>query len=141
MLLIKCRLKKLITLDSNDYTVLFTDQIFINSLSQNTQSSSCFNTHGREYQTLRPAFQTLGQAFEALRENKKLVQELEKVGRMFVLQHGPCCPNQPRYSNNNELSLEKTTQSANQHLSEFDSVILGGDFKGLQKLQKLETIS
>ena len=35
-------------------------------------------------------FQTLGRAFEALRENKKL-------GRVFVLQHGLCCPNQPRY--------------------------------------------
>ena len=121
--------------------VLFTDQIFIKFLSQNIQSSACFNTHGRGYETLRPAFQTLGQAFEALRENEKLSQELEKVGCMFVLQHGPCCPNQPRYYNNNELSLEKTTQSANQHLSEFDSVIVGGDFKGLQKLQKLETIS
>ena len=42
-------------------------------------------------------FQTLGRAFEALRENKKLGREFEKLGRVFVLQHGLCCPNQPRY--------------------------------------------
>ena len=117
MLLIKCRLKRLITQDSNEYTVLFTDQIFINSLLRNTRPSACFKTHDRAFQTLVRTFQrlsrasqTLGRAFEALIENQKLSrvfdklgrvfenlgQVFKKLGRMFVLQHGPCCPNQPR---------------------------------------------
>ena len=110
MLLIKCRLKRLITQDSNEYTVLFTDQIFINSLLRNTRPSASFKTHerafqtlGRTFQTLGQASQTLGRAFEALIENQKLSRVFDKLGRvfkklgrMFVLQHGPCCPNQPR---------------------------------------------
>ena len=54
--------------------------------------------------------QQIGRAFEALRENQNLGREFEKLGRVFeklgrvfkklgrvlVLQHGPCCPNQPR---------------------------------------------
>ena len=51
--------------------------------------------------TRNRAFQILGQAFEALRENQKLGPEFEmlgrvskKLGRMFLLQRGPCCPNQ-----------------------------------------------
>ena len=43
------------------------------------------------------AFQTLGRSFEALRENQKLCREFEKLGRVFVLQHDLCCPNQPWY--------------------------------------------
>ena len=89
MLLIKYRLKRLITLDCNEYTVLFTDQIFINSLQQNTWPSARFKTFGRVFQALGRAFQTLGRAFDSLRENQKL-------DRVFVLQHGPCCPNRPR---------------------------------------------
>ena len=110
MLLIKCRLKRLITPDSNEYTVLFTDQIFINSLKRNTRSSACFKTHGQAFQTLGQAFQTLDRASEALRENKKLSRYFEKLGRVFeklgqvlrklgcvfVLQQSPCCPIQPR---------------------------------------------
>ena len=115
MLLIKCRLKRLITLDSNDHTVLFTDQIFMKYSKRNTRPSTCFNTHGRAFQTLGRAvqslgraFQTLGGAFEALRENKKPGQEFEKLGRVFVLQHDPCCPNQPRYP-----KPSKTQQNSN----------------------------
>ena len=42
------------------------------------------------------AFQELGRAFEALRENQRLSRVFKKLGRMLVLQHGPCCPNQQR---------------------------------------------
>ena len=104
MLLIKCRLKRIMTLDSKDYTVLFTDQIFINSLQRNTRPDTCFKTHGRAFQTLGQAFQALGRAFKTLRENQKLSRELEtlgqvfkKLGSVFVLQHRPCCPIQPRH--------------------------------------------
>ena len=38
----------------------------------------------------------LRQAFEGLRENRKLGRVFEKLGRVFLLQHDPCCPNQPR---------------------------------------------
>ena len=48
-------------------------------------------------QTRGRAFQTLGRAFETIIENQKLGREFDKFGRVFVLQHGPCCPNQPRY--------------------------------------------
>ena len=57
--------------------VLFTDQIFINSLKRNTRPSACFNTHGRAFQTLDRAFQTLGRAFEAIKKNKKLDRVFE----------------------------------------------------------------
>ena len=60
----------------------FLDQILINYLQRNTRSS---------------AFLTLGWTFEALRENLKLGRELEKLDLVFVFQHGPCCPNQPRW--------------------------------------------
>ena len=62
-----------------------------------TQSSICFETRSRDFQTLVRAFQTLDQAFEALRENQRLRQVLKELCREFVLQHGPYCPNQPRY--------------------------------------------
>ena len=59
--------------------MLFTEQIFINSLEENTQPSTCFKKHGRAFQTLGKAFRTLsrifqalGRAFEALTENRKL---------------------------------------------------------------------
>ena len=115
MLLIKCRLKGLIALDSNQY---ITDQIFINSFQRNTRPSICFKTQDRAFRTLGRAFQTLGRffqalgrAFEALIENQKLGRKFErlgqvieklgrvfkKLGRVFVLQHGPRFPNQPRY--------------------------------------------
>ena len=45
------------------------------------------------------AFQILGRAFKTLRENQKLGREFEKLGSVFVLQHGQCYPNQPRYNN------------------------------------------
>ena len=45
---------------------------------------------GQALQTLGRAFQVHDQAFKTLRGNQKL-------GRVFVLQHGSCCPNQPRY--------------------------------------------
>ena len=38
----------------------------------------------------------LRQAFEGLRENRKLGRVFEKLGRVFLLQHDPCCPNQSR---------------------------------------------
>ena len=116
-MLIKCRLKRLITLDSNDYTVLFTEQIFINSFNETLgrvlilkHTAEPFQTLGRTFQILDRAFQTFHRAFEALRENQKLGREFEKLGqvfeklgrvfknlgRVFMLQHGPCCPNQPR---------------------------------------------
>ena len=76
MLLIKCSLKRLIKLGSNDFTVLFTDQIRINCLYRNTHPSTCFKTHfrafqilGRAFHTRVQAFKTLGRAFEVLREN------------------------------------------------------------------------
>ena len=54
-------------------------------------------------QTRSRVFQTLRRAFEVLRENQKLGLEFEmlgqvskKLGRMFVLQHGPCGPSQSR---------------------------------------------
>ena len=60
---------------------------------------------GQAFQTLGRVFQTLDWAFEGLRENQKLSRMfrklgwvIKKLGRVFVLQHGPCCPNQPRYS-------------------------------------------
>ena len=81
MLLTKSRLKRLITLDCNEY-VLFTDQIF--------------------YKTLDRVL-VLKQCFEALKENQKLGRVFEKIGRVFkklgrvfMFKHGPCCPDQPR---------------------------------------------
>lgn len=95
MLLIKCSLKRLIKLGSNDFTVLFTDQIRINCLYRNTHPSTCFKTHfrafqilGRAFHTRVQAFKTLGRAFEVLRESQKLNREFEQVDRMFVLWHG-----------------------------------------------------
>ena len=51
------------------------------------------------------AFQPPSRAFEGFRENQKLDrlfekhdQVFKKLGHVFVLQHGPCCPNQPRYN-------------------------------------------
>ena len=97
MLLIKCRLKRLITLDYNEYSVLFTDQISINSPSENTWLSACFKTLGRAFETLNRAFQILRRDFEGLRENQKFDRVFKKLGCAFVLQHGPCYHNQPRY--------------------------------------------
>ena len=123
MLLIKCRLNRLITLNSNEYTVLFTDHIFVNSLYRNTRPSTCFKTHGRAFQTLGRAFQTLGQAFQNLRENQKLGREFEKLGRVFVLQYGPCCPNQPWYTIPvppvNKIKLTSTISSSHKTLITF----------------------
>ena len=45
-------IKRLIRLDFNKYTVLFTDHIFINSLSQSTWLSICFKTTGRAMSVL-----------------------------------------------------------------------------------------
>ena len=56
---------------------LFTDQIFINSLYNKVQPSTCFQTLGRAFQKLDQVFEKLGQVF------KKLVVEIN-----------PCCPNQ-----------------------------------------------
>ena len=109
-MLIKCRLKSLITLDSTR-PVLFTDQVFINSFCRNIRPSTCLKTRGQAFQTFSWAFQTLGKVFEALRENQKLGREsekldqaFEKVGRVFkklgwvfALQDGPCRPNQSQY--------------------------------------------
>ena len=53
---------------------------------------------------LRRTFQTV---FEVLREDKKLDQVFEKLGRMFVLQRGSCCPNQPQYMANTDKVLAK----------------------------------
>ena len=61
----KYKLKRLITLDCNEYMVLFTCQIFVNPLKQNTRPSACLKTLGS-------AFQMLIQAFGPLRENQKL---------------------------------------------------------------------
>ena len=69
MLLIKCSLKRLVKLGSNDFTVLFTDQILINCLYRNTHPSTCFKTHYRAFRTRGQVFKTLGRAFEVLREN------------------------------------------------------------------------
>ena len=76
--------------------MLFTDQIFINSLQQNPRPSACFKTLARAFETLVGAFQTLGRAFEGLRENQKLDRVFKKLSRIFLLQRGPFCPNQPR---------------------------------------------
>ena len=54
-----------------------------------------FQTLGWAFQTLGRTFRKLGWASEALRRNQKLGSEFVKFGRVFVLQHGPCCPNQP----------------------------------------------
>ena len=99
MLLVKFILKRLITLESNEYTVLFTDQIFINSLSQNIRPSICFQTRDQAFQILSLDFKTFGRAFEAFRENQKLIEcskslaksfkNLAKFGLVFVLQRGP----------------------------------------------------
>ena len=57
------------------------------------------------------SFQTVDRTFEALIENQKLGREFGKLGRQFgklgrvfrkfgrvlVVQHDPCCPNQPQY--------------------------------------------
>ena len=42
----------------------------------------------------------------SLRENQKLSQVFKKLGQVFVLQHGPCCPTQPRsYTSSYNLAL------------------------------------
>ena len=46
---------------------------------------------------LGQAFQTLGLTFEVLRENQKLDPVFKILGPVSVLEHGPCCSNQPRY--------------------------------------------
>ena len=60
------------------------------SIDQKAWSSICFKTCGgafeklsRAFKTLSRAFQTIGRAFEGLRENQKLGQEFEKLGRVF----------------------------------------------------------
>ena len=58
-------IKRLIILDSSEYTVLFTDQIFRNSLSPNIWLSICFKIRGRAFQKPGQAFQTLSRTFEA----------------------------------------------------------------------------
>ena len=45
----------------------------------------------RENQELSREFEKLGRALE------KLGRMFKKLDRVFVLQYGPCCPNQPRY--------------------------------------------
>ena len=45
------------------------------------------------------------QAFKSVRENQKLGWVFEKVGRVFALQHGPCCPNQLRCKGGSNGSL------------------------------------
>ena len=46
---------------------------------------------------LGQAFQTLGLTFEVLRENQKLDPVCKILGRVSLLEHGPCCSSQPRY--------------------------------------------
>ena len=88
---------------SNEYAVLFTQQIFINSPSWNTWPSAFLKTHGWGFE--------FGLAFESLQSSQKLSQEFkklkqvfekpgrvpEKLERVFLLQHSLCCTNQPRY--------------------------------------------
>ena len=45
---------------------LFTDQIFINSLYNKVQPSTCFQTLGRAFQKLDQVFEKLGQVFKKL---------------------------------------------------------------------------
>ena len=81
------------------------DRPNFHKLSLTKHSAECFffNTHDRAFQIFDRGFQTLGQAFEALKEKKMLGGEFEKLsrvfkklGRVFVLQNGPCYPNQLR---------------------------------------------
>ena len=39
---------------------------------------------------------TLNRVFEDFRENQKIGRVFEKLGHVFVLQHGSCFPNQPQ---------------------------------------------
>ena len=62
------------------------------SVNQKIRPSICFKTWLRAFERLSRAFKTLGKAFktlnqacEGLRENQKLGQKLEKLGRVFVL--------------------------------------------------------
>ena len=55
--------------------VLFTDEIFKNSLWQKNWPSIYFKTHDR-------AFKIIDQAFEVLREKLKLGQVFEKLGQV-----------------------------------------------------------
>ena len=41
---------------------------------------------------LDQALQTVGRASAPLTENQKFGRVFKKLGRVFVLQHAPCCP-------------------------------------------------
>lgn len=56
---------------------IFTRQIIRNSLYQNAQPNTFFETDDR-------AFQRLHQAFEALRENRRHGQNFKKLSHVFV---------------------------------------------------------
>ena len=88
---------------SNEYAVLFTEQIFINSPWWNTLPSAYLKTHRWRFE-FSLDFASLQSSQKLSQEFKKLKQVFEKPGRVFeklervfLLQHGLCCPNQPRY--------------------------------------------
>ena len=62
--------------------VLFTEQIFKNSIRQNSQPSICFKTRGRvqeKNQELEREFENFSKVF------KKLVRVIKKLGHEFVI--------------------------------------------------------
>ena len=63
MLLVTGRLNRVITLDSNEYTVAFTDQILRNYLKQNTRSNSSNSSPLRKNQKLGQVFKKLDDIF------------------------------------------------------------------------------
>ena len=63
MLLVTGRLNRVITLDSNEYTVAFTDQILRNYLKQNTRSNSSNSSLLRKNQKLGQVFKKLDDIF------------------------------------------------------------------------------
>ena len=78
------------------YGAFYRPDFYKHSLTKHS-AENLFQNKRPSRSDARPYFwitQTSFQSFK--RENQELGQQFKKLGRVFVLQHSPCCPSQTR---------------------------------------------